>query len=61
MNYKLEGLNSQKQEKPRRTRQQKSRNSPNSKLLNAAWPKAPSTPTRQSQIKGILLPYINIK
>ena len=38
----------------RKTRQQKTRSSPNSKLLNAAWPKAPSVPTRRSQIKGII-------
>lgn len=38
--------------KTRSTRQQ-SRNNPNSKLLNAAWPKAPSNPTRKSHIKTV--------
>jgi len=35
----------------RKTRQQ-ARKSPNSKLFNAAWPKAPTNPTKKSHIKS---------
>lgn len=38
---------------PRKTRQQ-TRNNPNSKLFNAAWPKPPTNPTKKSHIKSKL-------
>jgi len=52
MNIKLPSEEKAKQSQVRRPRHQ-TRNGPNSKLLNAAWPKAPTVPTRQSHIKAV--------
>merc|ERR1711936_73851 len=47
-----DGTNPPNLNEPRKTRQSKTR-SPQSKLLSAAWPKAPTVPTRRSQIKAV--------
>ena len=53
MNKKQTSSESSNQTRARRSRNP-SRNSPNSKLLSAAWPKAPTVPTKKSHIKGNL-------
>ena len=50
MSYHLDTTYKREAEK----RANQCRSSFNPKLLNAAWPKAPSVPTRHSHIKGIL-------